>query len=84
MRRQYRRLDIFAPGQKGDEAVSFTVHDLLEEAKGSRRYFLKHVKGLTAEQWDWKPYPECKSVRETVAHLISDDRADVHPAGGCL
>ena len=24
-----------------------------------------------------KPYPECKSIRETLAHLIADDRASV-------
>ena len=27
------------------------------------------------EQWDWKPYSECMSIKEIIAHLISDDRA---------
>ena len=30
-----------------------------------------------ALSWDWKPYPECKSIRETLAHLIADDRATI-------
>jgi len=52
-----------------------TVTDLVDAVRGSRRHFWKHVDGLSDAQWDWKPYPECKSVRETLAHLVQDDRA---------
>jgi uncharacterized damage-inducible protein DinB len=55
--------------------MPYTVQDAAEGLNRSREFFLKHIKGLTDEQWDWKPYPECKSIRETVAHLIIDDRA---------
>ena len=52
-----------------------TVTDLVDAVRASRRHFWRHVDGLNAEQWDWKPYPECKSIRETLAHLVTDDRA---------
>jgi uncharacterized damage-inducible protein DinB len=55
--------------------VSITVEDLVTSIRSSREHFLKHIDGLTAEQWDWKPYPECMSVRETLGHLIVDDLA---------
>lgn len=51
---------------------------LIESIRSSRKYFLNHIKGLEVDQWDWKPYPECKSIRETLAHLIADDRATIH------
>jgi len=52
-----------------------TVTDLVNTVRDSRRHFWKHVDGLSDAQWDWKPYPECKSIRETLAHLVQDDRA---------
>ncbi len=52
-----------------------TVSDLVDAVRSSRRHFWKHVDGLREDQWDWKPYPECKSIRETLAHLVTDDRA---------
>lgn len=55
--------------------MAFGVDDLVEGLRGSRLHFLKHLKGLTAEQWTWKPYPECKCIYETVVHLVGDDRA---------
>lgn len=55
--------------------MPLTISDLLAGLRDSRRHFLKHVAGLTPEQWSWKPYPECKSVVETLAHLVIDDRA---------
>ena len=55
--------------------MAVTLNDLLDGLRGSRRHFLKHVEGLREEQWDWKPYPECKSIRETLMHLRVDDRA---------
>ena len=55
--------------------MAFGVEDLIDGLRGSRLHFLKHLKGLTAEQWTWKPYPECKSIQETIVHLVGDDRA---------
>lgn len=55
--------------------MAYTVSDALEGLRKSRRFFHKHLAGLKDEQWTWKPYPECKSVVETLAHLVCDDRA---------
>ncbi len=52
-----------------------TVTDLVDAVRASRRHFWKHVDGLSGEQWGWKPYPECKSICETLAHRVVDDRA---------
>ncbi len=41
----------------------------------ARRHLLKHLAGVTPEQIDWKPFPECKSIRETLSHLVVDDLA---------
>jgi uncharacterized damage-inducible protein DinB len=55
--------------------MSTTVKDLVALIQYSRKHFFKHIEGLKESQWDWKPYAECKSIRETLAHLIADDRA---------
>jgi uncharacterized damage-inducible protein DinB len=55
--------------------MAFNIHDLIAGVRESRHHFLKHLKGIHDDQWDWKPYPACKSIRETLAHLVSDDRA---------
>jgi uncharacterized damage-inducible protein DinB len=55
--------------------MALDLDALIQGVRASRRYFLKHIQGLGDEQWDWKPYPECKTIRETLAHLVSDDRA---------
>lgn len=55
--------------------MALSVKDFITGLRESRRHFLKHIKGITPEQMDWKPYPNCLSIRETVQHLIVDDRA---------
>ena len=55
--------------------MAITLNDLLDSVRNSRRHFLRHLDGLTDAQWDWKPYPECKSIRETLVHLHADDKA---------
>jgi uncharacterized damage-inducible protein DinB len=55
--------------------MAFTFEDLIDSLRASRSNFHKHLEGLKEEQWDWKPYPECKSIRETLIHLVVDDRA---------
>ena len=54
--------------------MAFDLTDVLAGVRASRSFFLKHVDGLTPEQWSWKPYPGCKGVRETLVHLIVGDR----------
>lgn len=51
------------------------LDDLIENLRRCRKHFLKHLDGVRDEEWDWKPYPQCKSLRETLQHLIIDDRA---------
>lgn len=55
--------------------MAVTLNDLLDSVRSSRRHFFKHLDGLKDEQWDWKPYAECKSIRETLTHLHVDDKA---------
>jgi uncharacterized damage-inducible protein DinB len=55
--------------------MPFTMEDMIGNLRQSRSNFLKHIADLRDDQWSWKPYPECKSIDETVAHLIADDRA---------
>ena len=55
--------------------MTLTLEDLLQGVRASRRQFFRHIEGLTDEQALWKPYPECKSVRETLVHLIHVDQA---------
>lgn len=50
------------------------TEQLITQLEASRAWFLKLVEGLTPEQWDAKPYPNVMSPRETLAHLIVDDR----------
>jgi uncharacterized damage-inducible protein DinB len=54
--------------------MDLTLEDLLAGVWESRRQLLKHLNGVTEEQWTWKPYPECKSMRDTITHLISVDQ----------
>lgn len=58
--------------------MSFSVEDFIDGIHASRQYFLRHLNDLKDDQLDWQPYPECKSIRDTVAHMISDDRAFIH------
>lgn len=58
--------------------MALGIDDLIELAKETREQFLKHINGMTEEQMDFKPYAECKSVRETLQHLITDSRAAIH------
>jgi hypothetical protein len=58
--------------------VSFSVIDLVSGLRTARAYFLAHLIGLRDDQWDWKPYPACKSIRETLAHMVLDDRAALY------
>lgn len=49
--------------------------DLIASLEKSRSHVLKHFTGVRDDQWDWKPFPECKTLRETLQHLIIDDQA---------
>ena len=57
--------------------MPFDISNLIVGIRQSRVFFLNHLKGVRDDQWDWKPYPECKSIRETLAHMVNDDHAFV-------
>jgi hypothetical protein len=61
--------------------MSLTLDDLLDGVLNSRKHFWKHLRGLSGEQWDWHSYQPCKSIRETLAHLIWVDRSAKSLAG---
>jgi len=51
------------------------INDIIDKVRMSRRYFLKHLHGVRNEQWDWKPSPQCNSIREILAHMVANDRS---------
>jgi uncharacterized damage-inducible protein DinB len=53
--------------------MAYTLDDVITEIQHSRAFFLRHLNGVAAEQWDWKPYPECKTIRDTVIHVLGTD-----------
>jgi hypothetical protein len=48
----------------------FGFDQLIDAIDQARQGFLKHIEGITADQAVWKPYPGCKSIAETVDHLL--------------
>jgi uncharacterized damage-inducible protein DinB len=56
-----------------EEGMSYSFEDVIGIVKDSRANFLKHIDGISPEQYTWKPYPESKNIVETIAHLITDD-----------
>jgi hypothetical protein len=55
--------------------MPIAVTDLTDALRHSRAHFLKHIDGVAGDSWTWKPYPECKSLTETLQHLVVDDRS---------
>ncbi len=49
--------------------MAFEIDDLIDNMRGALRFFLCHLNGLPARQWDWKPSPACRSIREMLLHL---------------
>lgn len=57
--------------------MAVTLDDLITSIREQRAFFLKHLEDARDEQWDWKPAAGCKSIRETLVHLIGNDRASI-------
>ena len=55
----------------------FELDDLVDNMHGALRFFLAHLHGLRDDQWDCKPGPACRSVREILVHLCEtyEDKA---------
>lgn len=45
------------------------LDDFLDNMHGALRFFLAHLNGLRDDQWDWKPSPAVRSIREILYHL---------------
>lgn len=50
------------------------LEQLISQIDESRSWFLKLVSGLTETQWDARAYPNTKTPKETLAHLVIADR----------
>ncbi|RYG45786.1 DinB family protein [bacterium] len=48
---------------------------LLESLRRSRAFFWKHADRFEGDAWDYRLAPSLKSARETLQHLLVDDRA---------
>lgn len=57
--------------------MPFDIDDMVDNMHGALRFFLAHLNGLHDEQWDWKPSPACRSIREILLHLCEtyEDKA---------
>ena len=62
--------------------MAFELDDLVDDMHGALRFFLAHLDGLRDDQWDWKPAPACRSIRETLLHLSEtyEDKAALEEA----
>ncbi|MHB1461745.1 MAG: DinB family protein [Armatimonadota bacterium] len=58
--------------------MAYGIPHLIFALNYSYGNMMKHINGCSDEQWNWKPYPECKSIKETVEHMIVDCRACVY------
>ena len=66
----------------GPCSVAFELDDLVDNMHGALRFFLAHLDGLRNDQWDWKPAPACRSIREMLGHLSEtyEDKAALEKA----
>lgn len=59
------------------------LDEVLDNLYRSQRFFRCHLNEMQNEQWDWKPYPTCRSVREILLHwaeIFASDDADLGAA----
>lgn len=65
------------------EQAVFGMGDMIDALDQARQGFLKHIDGVTVQQAVWKPYSGCKSIAETIDHLLWSDRVliDVMQSG---
>lgn len=44
------------------------LDEILDNFYRSQEFFRAHLNGMQDEQWDWKPFPACRSIREILLH----------------
>ena len=52
------------------------LEEVMENFYRTQRFFRSHLNGMSAEQWDWKPFPVCRSIREILRHWAEVFAAD--------
>ena len=62
--------------------MTLELDDLVDNMHGALKFFLAHLNGLRDDQWDWKPVPACRSIREMLEHLCEtyDDKTALEEA----
>ena len=53
------------------------LDEILASFDHTQQFFRAHLNGIAEEQWDWKPFPACRSIREILWHW-----ADLFSPGG--
>ena len=48
--------------------MAIGLNEILVNFTHSQQFFRAHLNGITEDQWDWKPYPACRSIREILLH----------------
>ena len=55
------------------------LDEVMDNFFRTQHFFRAHLNGMQAEQWDWKPFPACRSIREILLHwseiFAADDKA---------
>jgi uncharacterized damage-inducible protein DinB len=55
--------------------MPLTLEDALADMQAARQYLNRHVTGVSAEQWDAKPFDHVNSGREIFGHLLATVRS---------
>jgi hypothetical protein len=55
--------------------MSSTIATTVEPLIIARNHFLKHLCSIRDDQWDFKPFPNTMTMRDTLRHLVVDDLA---------
>ena len=56
--------------------MAIGLEEVMENLYRTQRFFRAHLNGMQPEQWDWKPFPACRSVREILLHWAEIFAAD--------
>jgi len=59
------------------------LDEILDSVYRSQKFLRAHLNGIQGDQWDWKPYSACRSIREILVHWaeqFAKDDASLHSA----
>jgi hypothetical protein len=52
------------------------LEEVLSELSRSQKFYRAHLNGIQAGEWDWKPFPACRSIREILNHWVDSFAAE--------